>query len=113
MKLDQKLYDNYWENGWVVVENVFAHDEVDKIAKLAVELAEKDLASKSGGSVDISSNGTNIAPRKLFKPFLIHRDFREFVLNDRLKGIISDLIGEQALLATDQIFMKPPRIWFR
>jgi|JYMV01.1.fsa_nt_gi hypothetical protein len=30
--MNQADYDHYWEEGWVVIEGIYATDEVDSIA---------------------------------------------------------------------------------
>ena len=102
MKLSQDAYNNYWERGWTVVEGVFGPQEAEDLAQVALEVAEKDLAA------DQSSDG-QLAPRKIAFPFTKHPAFRAFALDPRLTGLVAGLLGQPALLATDQIFMKPPR----
>lgn len=109
MKISQAAYGHYWEKGWAVVEGVFSHQEAEAIAQVALEVAARDLATdQSAFTADRSAEG-QLAPRKIAFPFTKHPAFRAFALDPRLIGLISQLLGQPPLLATDQIFMKPPR----
>jgi ectoine hydroxylase-related dioxygenase (phytanoyl-CoA dioxygenase family) len=104
----QDAYEHYWEKGWVVIEDVFPGAEANKIAQLALRISEEELKNNADHYlVDTSADG-QMAPRKIDSPFLKHPDFQGFVLGDRLAPLLSALLGAPPLLATDQIFMKPP-----
>jgi ectoine hydroxylase-related dioxygenase (phytanoyl-CoA dioxygenase family) len=108
MKVPQEIYDHYWQKGWAVVEGVFQPHEVERIAALALELCQRELDASSTYVTDHSEDG-QLAPRKLSQPFLKHPAFQEFALDPRLQERVSSFLGREALLVTDQIFMKPPR----
>ena len=65
--MKQAVYEHYWEKGWTVVEGVFSREEADRVAQIALETSQQELA-KGGDSyvVDASSEG-EIAPRKILK----------------------------------------------
>lgn len=108
MKISQAASDHYWKKGWAVVEGVFTHQEAEAIAQVALEVADQDLAAdQSSFTADHSADG-RFAPRKIAFPFTKHAAFRTFALDPRLRGLVAGLLGQPALLATDQIFMKPP-----
>jgi ectoine hydroxylase-related dioxygenase (phytanoyl-CoA dioxygenase family) len=110
MKSNTDYLGEYWKKGWVVVEGVFKAEEVDRIATLALALAEKERDSaKPGYNLDFSEDGTQQAPRKIEYPFLKDEACRKFILDKRLTGITKLFLGERPLLFEDQIFMKPPR----
>lgn len=105
----QEVYQHYWEKGWAVVENVFAAEEAERIAQLALRISQEEL--KSGGDryvADASDDG-EFAPRKIERPFSKHADFQAFTLDPQLVQLLANLLGAPPLLATDQLFMKPPR----
>ena len=105
----QEVYQHYWEKGWAVVENVFAAEEAERIAQLALHISQAEL--KSGGDryvADASDDG-EFAPRKIERPFSKHADFQAFTLDPQLVQLLATLLGAPPLLATDQLFMKPPR----
>lgn len=95
MKSDKTPVELYNENGWAVIENVFDPDECDRIG----DLAHSYVTNTKDGE-----------PRKVNAPFTIDKAFAEFALSAKLRKLISGFIkGKAPLLATDQIFMKPPR----
>jgi hypothetical protein len=49
MKSDTDYFGQYWKKGWVVVEGVFKPEEVDRIATLALAIAEKERNSAMPG----------------------------------------------------------------
>lgn len=101
---------DYWKKGWVVVEGVFKPEEADRIAALALAIAEKERPiAKPGYNLDSSEDGTQQAPRKIDHVFPKDEEFRKFLLDARLTGIIKSFLGETPLLFADQIMMKPPR----
>jgi ectoine hydroxylase-related dioxygenase (phytanoyl-CoA dioxygenase family) len=109
MNISPKAYNHYWGKGWVVVEDVYSPNKIDRIAQLAVAVSDTELKEEDADSyaVDRAADGT-IAPRKINQPFLKESAFQSFVLDQRLSGLIEGLIGVKPLLMTDQIFMKPP-----
>ncbi|MBI2195251.1 MAG: phytanoyl-CoA dioxygenase family protein [Planctomycetes bacterium] len=110
MNLDRRLFDQYLEKGWTVVEGVYSASEADRIAEIALAISQKEVQTeKKGYKADLSPNGVQLAPRKIDVPFWKESAFRAFVLDPRLLRLLEDLIGGKPLLVTDQIFMKPPR----
>ncbi len=101
----------YTDNGWLVVENVFDTVEVDALRDFATQMAEDDVknnADVSSYAVDYAEDGSAL-PRKIGSPFLRDERFRQFAMQRKLCDILNELLGDEALMATDQIFMKPPR----
>jgi len=109
MQLSKSSYDHYWAKGWCVVEHVFGAAEIDRIVALAMEISQREMDADSNYIADRSSDGAEVLPRKIGGPFDKHESFRTFALDQRLSALVSALLGDEALLATDQIFMKPPR----
>lgn len=108
--VERNHYDHYWNKGWVVIEEVFSGEQVERIGALALTYADNEPnAARPGYNMDPSPDGTQKAPRKVDHPFLKDREFRDFVLDERLTQIIEFLIGAKPLLFGDQLFMKPPR----
>jgi len=104
-----ELMQGYLENGWVVVEDVFTHEEVEVICREAMDISTRELkGAEVGYAADAASDGT-LAPRKINNPFMKSAVFRQAALNEKLAGILEGLLGRTPLLARDQIFMKPPR----
>jgi phytanoyl-CoA hydroxylase len=113
MQLTQQQLDDYSEQGWLVVEEVFSASEAGNIAELALSASRKRQLEHARHSltdaIDYDSAGMPV-PRKLSHPFLTDEVFRNFALDNRLQSLVSQLLGKPALLVADQIFMKPPRI---
>jgi phytanoyl-CoA hydroxylase len=110
MIINRSIQDHYFSKGWVVVENVYPHGEVDRIVRLAMSVAEARAAAGDTSDMDKSADGAESLPRKIDFPFLLDAGFRSFVLNTRLSEILQVLIGKPPRLFSDQIFMKPPRV---
>lgn len=108
MQLNSVAYEHYWQKGWCVVEGVFAAEECDAIAALAMDISQREMAADSSYVADRSADGSQVLPRKIAGPFAKHEAFRRFALDARLRALVGQLLGDEALLATDQIFMKPP-----
>ena len=82
MNISQNTYDHYWEKGWVVVEGVYRADEVDRIAKLALEISDEEIQKDTlSFDADRSADGTAIAPRKIGEPFLKASAFQYFSID--------------------------------
>ncbi|MBM3265688.1 MAG: phytanoyl-CoA dioxygenase family protein [candidate division Zixibacteria bacterium] len=100
---------HFRENGWVVVEGVFTADEADEIAAIALEVSHTVANTRDDGYYLDRSEDGQVWPRKIDYPFSRHPAFRKFVLDPRLRDILKRLTGDEPLLCTDQIFLKPPR----
>lgn len=107
--LDRETYDHYWTKGWAVVNGVVDPAACDDIAAFALEMCKEDDDNTSAYTRDSDASGTEVAPRKLHQPYRRHERFRAFVGNEKIAALLRELLGIEPLLATDQIFMKPPR----
>ena len=96
--MKQKTYQHYWEKGWAVEEGVFSREEADRIAQVALEVSQQELSSESDDYVVDKSEDGEIAPRKIDRPFLKRSEFQAFVLDERLTGLVAELLGAQPLL---------------
>lgn len=109
MNISQEQYDQYWRNGWLVVEEVYTREQADEIAALALAVSQAELAAAPAGYLADQTDDGQRAPRKINQPFQKHEAFREFILAAQLQSLIEQLLGAPPLLVVDQIFMKPPR----
>lgn len=100
----------FHERGWLVVEGVYRSEEADEVARLAVETADAITEDESmpGYLLDRSESGETAA-RKIDNPYLRNPLFRDFALDGRLREMLRRITGEEPLLKSDQLFMKPPR----
>ena len=82
MNISQATYNHYWEKGWVVVEGVFAPEEVERIAQFALEVTNDEIqqGEPSNYAVDFTGDGRTV-PRKLVSPFEKGAAFQTFVLD--------------------------------
>ena len=69
MQLSSAAYEHYWQKGWCVVEGVFAIEECDDMAALAVEVSQREMAADSSYVADRSDDGSQVLPRKIAGPF--------------------------------------------
>ena len=110
--LNEAHRKQYQEKGWVVVEGIFERAAAQGLAEFASRFAwERAVASGErypGYNMDVADDGRQ-APRKIDHPFLQHERFREFARDERLLAALRELVGAEPLLATDQIFLKPPQ----
>lgn len=103
------IRNTYWERGWVVVEGVFSSDEVGEVTGEAMAISNRELEEASNAYTADRSEDGRLAPRKIDQPFLKSALFRKAALNPKMSGILGGILGRPALMARDQIFMKPPR----
>lgn len=107
--LDKATLDHYREKGWVVINDVFDAEEVDRVRDIAMDIGNEIVQGTDNVYLaDKAADGT-IAPRKIDAPFHKSEVFKRFVTNPRLSQIVGELMGVEPLLHSDQIFMKPPR----
>ncbi|MCC6679716.1 MAG: phytanoyl-CoA dioxygenase family protein [Phycisphaeraceae bacterium] len=100
MKNHKQALEQYRLKGWAVVEDVFSRAEAEGIAELA-------LSHVSNHTIP---GNAQLEPRKVDSPFLADERFRQFVLDPRMIELVRLFLnGREPLLATDQIFLKPPR----
>jgi len=101
---------HYREHGWVVVPEVFSCARVARVAEIAAQVSQTELAGNPATpmTADASPAG-QLAPRKIDWAFPKHAEFRAFVLDGQLQSLISELIGHTAYLVRDQVFLKPAR----
>ena len=107
--MQPKTYQHYWKKGWAVEEGIFSREEADRIAQVALDLSQQELSNDNKDYVVDKSEDGEIAARKIDRPFLKRSEFQAFVLDERLTGLVAELLGAQPLLSSDQIFMKPPQ----
>jgi len=100
MKCDMSIGESFKTKGWEVVEGVFERSECEAIAELAKEHVDMVIDAEDGEK----------EARKVSLPFKKDQRFRDFILSPKLRDILRHLLdGNEPLLCTDQIFMKPPK----
>lgn len=97
------------DHGFVVVPDVFAAADLAPIAEAAMSIGLAEMQrAQDPFTVDRSADGLRQQPRKIDYPFQKHRQFREFILDPRITGLATAILGERAYLMRDQLFCKPP-----
>ncbi len=104
----QEAIQRYGDKGWVVIEEVFQAEEMDRIAELALAVCKQEEDVRIGYTVDENPDGT-LLPRKINSAFWKSQAFQDLVLDPRMLHLIQRFIGGKPLLFADQVFMKPPR----
>lgn len=106
---NRHIRDHYLQKGWVVVPDVFAAQDAQRMAESLLSLAEHEHgAAKAGYNLDRTPDG-RLEPRKLDDAYLKDVSCRRFLKNDRLHALLSLLLGQEPLLVSDGVFFKPPR----
>jgi ectoine hydroxylase-related dioxygenase (phytanoyl-CoA dioxygenase family) len=107
--IEQRHFDHFKAKGWTVIEGVFSRDKASRVAALAEEvgMALIDEGEDSRYMVDHGPDD-GVLPRKIDTPFRRHQEFRDFALDQRLQKLVGQLIDDDPVLISDQIFMKPP-----
>ncbi len=109
--LTSEQVEHYWRKGWVAVPDVFSAEQVDDLARRAIQMSYAELlaSEKPTYVVDVSTDGT-MAPRKIEMPSLKDDLFHAFLFEGRLTSLVTSLLREAPVLIRDQLFMKPPEI---
>jgi len=107
------IHQTYWTRGFVVVNDVFAPEQVDAVTAESMRVSQELLSSGDPKTahrvaVDAGDDG-QMAPRKIDHPFWRSDIFMDYVMHPKLRAIIRMLLDDEPRLCTDQIFMKPPR----
>ena len=104
------MIEHFRTKGWVVVGDVYSHDQIDRDVKFAMDYCDSQIDAGDAYTFDSAEDGTEAAPRKVDEPFLLEHGVRPFVLDSGLNALLRELLGAAPLLFSDQIFMKPPRV---
>ena len=122
MKLSEGQVKQYWEDGFVIVENVLDEDAVATLRKRAewVASGEAPHISKERlqmeprvvkGEVQVETYADSL--RKMSHIAFYDEVFQAHARNPKILDIIESLIGPDIKLYQDQLFMKPPKIGSR
>ncbi len=122
MKLSDEQVNQFWEGGFLIVENLLDEDEV------ATLLARAEWVA-SGNASHIPTTQLQVEPRvvegevqaetyadslrKMGHLAFYDEGFQNHARNPKILDIIESLLGPDIKLYQDQLFMKPPRIGSR
>ncbi len=104
--------DEYCQNGFVIVENLFSADEIERLRDRTRDIAQGDVfypqndielePGSAVGSPDLAS------VRKLNRCAENNPVFLAHARHERVLDIVTSLIGDDIKLFASQCFMKPP-----
>jgi phytanoyl-CoA hydroxylase len=86
----------YRDSGYLAVENVLSPEEVAELRRVTDEFVEKSRAVTANDAVfDLEPSHTPAVPRlrRLKDPIKQHPAYRRAIMNPKLLGIVSQLIG--------------------
>jgi len=122
MMLSKEQVDQFWEDGFLVVENLLDDEEVKTILDHAEWVA-------SGNTEHISRDRLQVEPRvsageakaasyqdslrKMSHLAFNDKVFESHARNPKILDVIESLLGPDIKLYQDQFFMKPPRVGSR
>ncbi len=107
----EEIKQKYEAQGWVVVEEIFSKQEIENLLKIIMGIAEQEKRQpRFVSSLERLSLNQERIPRKINQPYLLHPIFVNFLSNERLLEILHLLLDDNPILATDQVFLKPPLI---
>ena len=122
MSLSKDQAGEYEGNGFIIVEDLLAEDEVAVLRKRAELVATGQLAHISkerlqvepevaAGEAQAESYADSL--RKMFHMAFYDEVFEAHARNPKVLDIIESILGPDFKLMQDQLFMKPPRIGSR
>lgn len=122
MKLSDEAVRQFWEDGFLIVENLLDEDEVVALRDHAEWVARGEAAhipmtqlQVEPGVVDGQAAAKTYADslRKMSHLAFYDEVFANHARNPKILDVIESLLGPDLKLYTDQLFMKPPRIGSR
>lgn len=101
------IKDFYDKNGYVVINNLFEFNEIDKIYPHLDELISKN-PDNLDYSIDEKSGGRVLA--QLRHPTFLSEVLKNILLDNRVKRILSYLLGENIRLDGSKLNFKPAQV---
>jgi ectoine hydroxylase-related dioxygenase (phytanoyl-CoA dioxygenase family) len=100
----------YLDQGWARIRGVFDEHEAQHIADTVTRVAGREMLANPAQrfTVDASEDGV-LAPRKIDYAFQKDEEIRRFALDERLRAVVSEALGDTGYLIRDSVFLKPPR----
>ena len=122
MQLSNEQVEQFWEDGFIIVENLLDPDEVASLLAHAEWVASGKASHIPKGQLQIEphvvageAQAQNYADslRKMSHLAFYDEGFRNHARNPKILDVIEVLLGPNIKLYQDQLFMKPPRIGSR
>jgi phytanoyl-CoA hydroxylase len=122
MQLSEEQVKQFWEDGYLIVENLLNEDEVVTLRQraewvangTALHIPKEKLQVEPGvvaGEVQAETYADSL--RKMSHLAFYDEIFETHARNPKILDIIEALLGPDIKLYQDQLFMKPPRIGSR
>lgn len=102
-----------WEqDGYLIIQGLFGRDEMDNIQAYFDAVAERGEPVR-GWSPDfenIKKHPDNVLLRypRFMHPHRVHEDSKAMLLDARVFGVLSQLLGEEAVACQSMYYFKPP-----
>ena len=122
MQLSNKKIEQFWEDGFIIVKNLLAPDEVASLLAHAEWVASGKVSHIPEGQLQVEprvrageAQAENYADslRKMSHLAFYDEGFENHARNPKILDVIELLLGPDIKLYQDQLFMKPPRIGSR
>jgi len=122
MKLTQEQIDQFWTDGFLIVEDLLDQTEINALRQRIASVLEGKLTAitpallqvepeVAAGKTEADSYADSL--RKMSHLAFHDEIFQAHARNPKILDIIESLIGADLKLYQDQIFMKPPKIGSR
>ncbi len=122
MQLSNERVKQFWEDGFIIVENLLDPDEVASLLAHAEWVASGKASHipkgqlqvephVGAGKVQVENHADSL--RKMSHLAFYDEEFANHARNPKILDIIGSLLGPDIKLYQDQLFMKPPRVGSR
>lgn len=112
-QLDEKQKAHYRSEGWLVVPDVLAANDLVELDEIISEVVAKALASdqdKQYLEVEPDDTGQNPALRRIIQPYERHSGFQSIAQDPRVVDRVASLIGPNLELHHSKLNWKPARV---
>ena len=111
--LSDQQREQYFREGYVVVERLFGRTELAVVDRTIEEMTQSAIASGDHSKIlelePEPVDGKRVC-RRIYNPFEQHEAFRQLATDDRMLDRIESLIGHDINLQHSKLNMKPARV---
>ena len=111
--LSDEQSQQYFREGYLVVERLFDADDLAKVARTIEQMTEAAIASGDYASIlelePEPVDGRRVC-RRIYNPFEQHQAFRDLASDPRMLDRIESLIGADINLQHSKLNMKPAKV---
>ena len=101
----------YYDQGYLLVENVITQKQLKEILNITNELLEKSkIISKSDDVFDLADDHSPVFPRvsRIIQPHQVNKYFWNLIKESKIEQILIDLLGPNISLKTSKLNTKFP-----